>query len=73
MKKLFHFAYPDGGWDYILTDLKRLVQLAKEGKISVLDAKSITVEEGETLWKEGFSLIPDDHPVVEKILRIEKS
>jgi len=75
MKKWFHFAYQNGDWDYVLVDIEEFIRMVKEGKISIsaFDPKNLTVQEVETIHKEGFNLIVDQHPCIDQILRIERS
>lgn len=73
MKKSFHFRHSDGRWDYVFANLSRLAKMARDGDLSAIDGKTITVGEVEIFQKEGFALVSDDHPVVGKILRIERS
>lgn len=74
-----HFRRKDGSWGLIMKEHYPLfVEWVKRGKISAVDAETLTPKEGEVLQKEGFALVPDEMVVgialrPLKILRIERS
>jgi len=56
-----HFRRKDGSWSFILRERFPLfVEWVKEGKISVVDAETISAKEATILAREKFSLVPDE-------------